>query len=433
MRRIGHGGWVVTQIIEEEFSNPLISGVSKGRRNNTRNIRIGRGKETAVRVARGSPEVMVKVSGFTKGADHLKAHLSYISRNGKVDLEDQNGAVYEGADEVKGLWESWDREISMGNPAKSNRRDTVKIILSMPPGTDPKAVKEAVRKFAADEFENHAYVFAMHTDEKHPHLHLTVQMRGFEGERLNPRKADLQRWRQMFADRLLDQGVDCVATPRTARNKDRGKSQARRHAEDRNQQAGRGSEATSGGGVKAKYQAGVERTKVEWEAIRERSRGLVLAAWMKAAKEMESGADRFGMPRPNYERYEHDEEGRRQWGRDAALYQSGVGHAGRGRKAGADLGLRDVSGSEVVRHRESPEGLLQGVSRHRLGRQPEAHYDLRRERDLVGPDGARDGRLKPSVGVLAEREAALAVKAFAESLKEKERLRSVPKDRDMER
>lgn len=35
------GGWVVTQIIEEEFSNPLISGVSTGRRNITRNIRIG--------------------------------------------------------------------------------------------------------------------------------------------------------------------------------------------------------------------------------------------------------------------------------------------------------------------------------------------------------------------------------------------------------
>lgn len=79
--------------------------------------------------------------------------------------------------------------------------------------------------------------------------------------------------------------------------------------------SGRGYEAAKGASVKAKYQAGVERTKAGWED----SRKVVLAAWMKAAKEMESGADRFGMPRPNYERYERDEEGPRQWGRDAAL------------------------------------------------------------------------------------------------------------------
>lgn len=87
----------------------------------------------------------------------------------------------------------------------------------------------------------------------------------------------------------------------------------------------------------------------------------------------------------------------------------------------------------MVRHRRPPEGLLQGVSRNGLGRQPEAHYDLRRERDLARPDGTRDGRVKPSVGIMSEREAALAVKAFAESLQQKERLRSVQKDRDIER
>jgi hypothetical protein len=426
-------------IIETEFSEPLIAGVRKGRRNNTRNIRIGRQRETAVRVSRGSPEVLVKISGFTKGADHLKAHMSYISRNGKVDLEDQNGAVHEGIAAVDTLWESWNAEISMGNSGRGNQRDTVKIVLSMPPGTDPVAVKSAVMKFAADEFGNHAYVFAMHSDEEHPHLHLTVQMRGFAGERLNPRKADLQRWREMFADRLLHEGVDCVATPRTARNQGPRKGQSKRHAEERRYQRDRYAEPSSTQGAQnrsilsARFRGGVERTKAEWESIRNRSRKIVQAAWMRMAMDLESGVERFQGPHPNYERYERNDEGRRNWRREAALYQPRAGHVGGVRKASPVDSLRDVSSGEVVRHRRPPEGLLQGVSRNGVGRQPEAHYDLRRERDLARPDGTRDGGLKPSVGVTAERNAALVVKAFAESLQQKELLRSAQEDRDMER
>lgn len=424
-------------IIEQELSEPLIAGVRKGKRNNTRNIRIGRQRETAVRVSRGSPEVLVKISGFTKGSDHLKAHISYISRNGKVDLEDQNGAIYEGMAEVDSLWEQWNSEIGMANGERGNRRDTVKIVLSMPPGTDPAAVKAAVRNFAADEFENHAYVFAMHTDEQHPHLHLTVQMRGFNGERLNPRKADLQRWREMFADRLLHEGVDCVATPRTARNKARSQSQSKRHAEER--ERGRGAEASSTrkasyqAGLKAKFRSGVERTKEEWEAIRNRSRKIVQAAWMKAAMDFETGAERFDVPRPNYERYERNDEGRRNWRREAALHQPGSSHAGGDRKTGAGDSLRDVSSGEVVRHRRPPEGLLQGVSRDGLGRQPEAHHDLRRERDMAGPDGARHGKGMSLDIAMTPQEAAQAIKAFAEKLQPQEKQRELRKGRDIER
>ena len=231
-------------LIEDEFSKPLLSGINKGKRNKTKNVRIGFHRENAIRVARGSPEVLVKISGFTKGADHLKAHMTYITRNGKVDLEDQNGATYEGLEAVNTLWGEWDQTISQSNSPRANRRDAVKMVLSMPPGTDPAALKNAVRSFAQSEFENHDYVFAMHTDEAHPHAHLTVQMRGFNGDRLNPRKADLQQWRERFAHSLLNEGIDCVATPRSARNRSRGKSQARHHADERRMQMRRFIEVT---------------------------------------------------------------------------------------------------------------------------------------------------------------------------------------------
>src|SRR5690606_1818164 len=65
--------------------------------------------------------------------------------------------------------------------------------------------------------ERFAYVFVLHDEGRHPHVHLTVRMSGRGGERLNPRKADLQLWRETFARRLRERGLEAEATPRRAR------------------------------------------------------------------------------------------------------------------------------------------------------------------------------------------------------------------------
>lgn len=214
-------------LIEDEHSGPLINGSRPGRRNKTSPIRMGRKSEIPRTSVRRSPEVLVKISGFTKGGDHLKAHMAYVSRKGKVAIEDEEGNVFCDLDAIKGLAKKWQDEIDEGNAPKTNRRDAVRIVLSMPPGTDPMALKRAVRQFSLETFANHAFVFALHTDEEHPHVHLTVQMRGFSGERLNPRKNDLQSWRESFATCLLNEGVDCVATPRSSRPLERENQKAK--------------------------------------------------------------------------------------------------------------------------------------------------------------------------------------------------------------
>ena len=58
---------------------------------------------------------------------------------------------------------------------------------------------------------------AAHEDEKHPHVHLTVKAVNQDGVRLNPRKADLQYWREIFAEKLREQGIEANATPRKVR------------------------------------------------------------------------------------------------------------------------------------------------------------------------------------------------------------------------
>lgn len=174
-------------------------------------------KERLARTIGKAPEVMVKISGGGKNMGQIKAHLDYISRNGEVELEDENAEILHGIDDVREVRDAWAKG-KIGIPQEGERRrEAFNIILSMPPGTDRQAVKDAARQFAAAQFGNHQYVFAAHEDEKHPHVHLAVKAVDKSGVRMNPRKADLQAWREHFADRLREHGIAANATPRRVR------------------------------------------------------------------------------------------------------------------------------------------------------------------------------------------------------------------------
>jgi type IV secretory pathway VirD2 relaxase len=170
------------------------------------------------RVASHAPEVMVKVTGRTRDPAHLRAHLDYISRNGELQLEDQDGAVVAGRGGVRELATDWSALQLADSSTRTTAPFSRSIVLSMPAGTDPVVLRDAARAFAADMFAGqHAYVFTLHTDTARPHVHLSICSRGYMGERLNPKKADLELWRQSFAQRLRERGVEAEATPRRAR------------------------------------------------------------------------------------------------------------------------------------------------------------------------------------------------------------------------
>ena len=169
------------------------------------------------RTVNKSPEVMVKISGGGKNMGAIKAHMDYISRDGEVEIEDENGNIHLGKDEVGDARDSWEKG-GVGIPAAGDKRkEAFNIVLSMPPGTEREAVKNAARNFATEQFKDHQYVFAAHNDENHPHIHLSVKAASMKGVRLNPRKADLQEWRESFAEKLRDQGIEANATPRHVR------------------------------------------------------------------------------------------------------------------------------------------------------------------------------------------------------------------------
>lgn len=207
----------------------------QGRSVMRRPLKPGTGLKNIQSAALKKPEVMVKIpprKGKISGLRAVRNHLNYISRNGKLDIEDQDGFVYSGKKQIHdGIASAWE---ALGVPEKSRKREAINLVLSMPPGTNTEAVKAAAREFAHDQFCDHQYAFVQHLDEKHPHVHLCVMMKNEFGRRMDPRKADLFEWRLRFAEKMREQGVECAATRRVHRGKtQKSETSALRHMRKR--------------------------------------------------------------------------------------------------------------------------------------------------------------------------------------------------------
>jgi len=167
-------------------------------------------------VVRNAPQVMVKVTGGGRGMAVIAAHLRYISKSGRLPFEDDRGVVRDGPEALRDVIDQW--RCGGGRiPEHSERREAFNIMLSMPAGTNPEILRNAVREFAKDEFGNHRYVMVLHTHQANPHVHLAVRAEGRDGHRLNPRKQDLRRWRDVFAERLRGWGIEAEASSQVVR------------------------------------------------------------------------------------------------------------------------------------------------------------------------------------------------------------------------
>lgn len=168
-------------------------------------------------VIKKAPEVMVKITGASDGTRSFKAHIDYISRNGKIELENETGDTLQGVETLRGLR---DMHKHLNVPYEGKNNEFLHVMFSMPNGTPEKELRKAVADFCKAEFSNRAYLMAFHSDTKSPHVHVCVGTRdlnAIDTPRLSPRKNDLQRWRQSFAENLRSQGVDAAASGRAVR------------------------------------------------------------------------------------------------------------------------------------------------------------------------------------------------------------------------
>jgi len=167
---------------------------------------------------------MLNQGGRSLGS--VARHLNYLDRNGELKIETDDGEALKGKGAAKELIDDWDLKLDELRPTAASRAPTKaeppklvhKMIFSMPAGTPPKKVLEAVKNFAREEFGlKHRYAMVLHTDEPHPHVHMVVKAMGDDGRRLNIRRATLREWRREFARHLRAQGVAANATERAVR------------------------------------------------------------------------------------------------------------------------------------------------------------------------------------------------------------------------
>jgi hypothetical protein len=220
--------------IDLATARPLLDIASYARRGPAQRAHLGQEEiQVLSRTVRRTPEVLVKV--LTKGGQDLKAvgrHLTYLSREGDVEIETDDGRRLIGEGTEQELLEDWDLDLEeacrtrelRSRPGIARPKLVHKVVLSMPAGTPSDGLLRAARAFARETLgAKHRYAMVLHTDEPHPHVHMVVKAVSEEGVRLNIRKATLREWRREFARHLRAQGISANATDRAVRGNTRPK------------------------------------------------------------------------------------------------------------------------------------------------------------------------------------------------------------------
>lgn len=158
------------------------------------------------------PQAILKITAYGKGRLRVSNHLSYISRNATLALENDRGDKITTREEQSNVLDGW--EVDFGGIARS--RDTLHLMLSSPSGSNPTRMEQAARQFLSKEFaaEGHEYLFVLHQDTHHPHVHCVIKMTSVHDKKLNPRKEYLRELRKSFADICLEHGMSVEASSR---------------------------------------------------------------------------------------------------------------------------------------------------------------------------------------------------------------------------
>lgn len=413
---------------DSPFAKPFYEAVRR-QANTTRKLRADINLfKKAQRIAAGAPEVMVKITGFSKGTKAVYSNLTYVTRNGDVELETDAGRVISGREEVKEYFQDWKADLSAQKPFK-DRRDSMHLVLSMPPGTEDEAVKGAVRDFARATFGGrHEYAFALHTDEKHPHCHLIVKYRGFDGSKPVHNPEAIQEWRETFAEKMRQYGVDAEASPRQVRGVvKKAEKQAVRHIDKRYAEKGQGrvSRVTAMQVDAARKMLAAEAagqgSQLHQEAVAAlRRNAKVREAWLAAALSLEQSIQPLTIKgkvlsneRPNYSRAAGRAGGQL---RSPSLRQSSAYEARREAPPQSHTGLRHVSNLNVVWAGRTTEMLLHANALRSVGWKRAADYGLRRTREGTASAGEREGRRVAPRYATTPRELAAQIRTFVQKM-----------------
>ncbi|MPR08668.1 LPD7 domain-containing protein [Microvirga tunisiensis] len=147
--------------------------------------------------------------GFLHGVEGASVRLLRLSKRGEQSVITSRGKVLTGEEAARSEAKSWKRDLR-----STDQREVAHIIFSAKPGTDKDAFVSAVRATLDREFAGREYVFALHTNRQHIHVHAAVRMRDSHGKKMDPRIQDLQRWRETLAQEARQRNIPMEAVSR---------------------------------------------------------------------------------------------------------------------------------------------------------------------------------------------------------------------------
>lgn len=176
-------------------------------------------REQRLRQATKAKQVIVKIASYASGAKRAGATIDYISRDGDLEMENQDGELLS-QQQVKETMAEWEKDFGKEKTTRKGMesRDTMHMILSTPEGSDKTSTVNAASDFLNEQFGGqNDYLFTVHDDTKNPHVHIVVKTKGMDGKRLRTNKQTLMEWRQNFAEHAISYGIEVDASSRLSR------------------------------------------------------------------------------------------------------------------------------------------------------------------------------------------------------------------------
>lgn len=180
----------------------------------------GLSSETVARklqVSTKSREAVFKIGKRYAGSRaSAKNMVDYISRDGDLELLDQDGNPVQTDEEREWLLDDWSDSFT----DRAKPRIAAHMIISAPEGSSVADVKKASKEWGRESLSEYDYVQVTHTDEPHPHTHFIVARRP-GGPRLSFGPKDIRKMKDCWAKIGSRNNIPMVSSSRLERGKTR--------------------------------------------------------------------------------------------------------------------------------------------------------------------------------------------------------------------
>ncbi|RXJ82166.1 relaxase/mobilization nuclease domain-containing protein [Arcobacter sp. F2176] len=157
-----------------------------------------------------------KENDLTPGEDKENDLTPGINEENLIyNLETSNGEILTNIQDINKIYNEWQTTFSSKNRTNGKDADHILFSTSEIPGTNDKEIMAAARDTLNKEFRDkgYEYVFALHTDKEHTHVHAIIRSFNPQTEKqLRILKDDIKNIRKSWAENLQDRGLNYVAT-----------------------------------------------------------------------------------------------------------------------------------------------------------------------------------------------------------------------------